>query len=144
MSIATIRKLLGSRQLHSIGPDNSIKDAAEEMLRHKVGAVVVVDGGDLVGVLTERDIVFRCVAAGQSPDVAVAAEIMTRDPVTVSIDDPISEALAARIGNAFRHLPVMDGTKVVGLLSYRDIPAEYAMMFERFSEMASAHADDGA
>jgi predicted transcriptional regulator len=59
----------------------------------------------------------------------------------VNVDDAISDALAAHLGDWFRHLPVMDNGKVVGLLSYRDIPAEYVMMFERFREMSAAKAD---
>ena len=73
-------------------------------------------------------------------DTAVS-EIMTREPTRVSIDDAISDALAAKLGDAFRHLPVMDGATVVGLLSYRDIPAEYVMLFERFREMSTSRAD---
>jgi CBS domain-containing protein len=102
-----------------------------------------VDGGALVGILTERDIVFRAVAAGLTLDTAPVTEAMTHDPVTVTLDDAISDALAAKLGDAFRHLPVMDAGQVVGLLSYRDIPPEYLMMYERFREMSSSRADSG-
>ncbi|MDJ0827979.1 MAG: CBS domain-containing protein [Rhodobacter sp.] len=66
----------------------------------------------------------------------------TREPVTVEIDDPISIALAAKLGDVFCHLPVMESGQVVGILSYRDIPPEFVTMFEHLREMRSARADD--
>jgi CBS domain-containing protein len=143
MSIATIRKILGDRTLYRVPPDETIAGAARVMAENHVGAVVAVDGGALVGILTERDIVFRAVAAGLALDTAPVTEAMTHDPVTVTLDDAISDALAAKLGDAFRHLPVMDAGQVVGLLSYRDIPPEYLMMYERFREMSSSRADSG-
>ena len=142
MSITTIRKILGERPLYSVSPQEPVRRAAETMAANKVGALAVIDAGELAGVLSERDIVFRCVAKGASPDDTAVADVMTRDPVTLDIEESISDALAAKLGDAFRHLPVMEGGRVVGLLSYRDIPAEYLMMYERFREMSSAHADD--
>ena len=143
MSIKTIRSILGVRQLHSVSPSHSLRDAARTMADNNVGAVAVIENGHLAGILTERDIVFRGVGRGLPVDGTPAAEVMTSDPVTVEIDDPISDALAAKLGDAFRHLPVMENGQVVGLLSYRDIPPEYSMMFERFREMSSASPDDG-
>ena len=142
MSITTIRKILGGRALYSVSPQETVRRAAETMAANNVGALAVVETGNLAGVLSERDIVFRCVAKGASPDDTAVADVMTRDPVTLDIEESISDALAAKLGDAFRHLPVMEGGRVVGLLSYRDIPAEYLMMYERFREMSSAHADD--
>ena len=144
MSTTTLRALLANRTVHTVAPDVSLRDVARKMADHRVGAVAVVAEGTLKGILTERDIVFRGVAQGLASDSATAEDVMTRDPVTVDIDDAISDALAAKLGDAFRHLPVMENGALVGILSFRDIPAEYVMMFERFREMSSAHADDGA
>ncbi len=143
MTTTTLRKILGGRPLRRIAPDQSLLEAAVVMAEHSVGAVAVLAGDELVGILTERDLVFRGVARGLSVEDTPASEIMTRAPVTVGIDDAISDALAAKLGDAFRHLPVMENGRVVGLLSYRDIPPEYVMMFEHFREMASSRADDG-
>jgi len=143
MSTTTIRKILGARRLHSVAPGASLREAAAVMADNIVGAVAVINGEALVGILTERDIVFRGVGRGLSVDDTLAADVMTPEPVTVDIDDAISDALAAKLGDAFRHLPVMENGRVVGLLSYRDIPPEYVMMFEHFREMASARAEDG-
>ncbi|MDJ0821981.1 MAG: CBS domain-containing protein [Paracoccaceae bacterium] len=142
MSTTTIRKILGKRQLHSVAPAASLHQAAKVMADNGVGALAVIDGETLLGILTERDIVFRAVGRGLPVDDTTAADVMTADPVTVDIDDAISDALAAKLGDAFRHLPVLEDGRVVGLLSYRDIPPEYVMMFEHFREMSTARADD--
>lgn len=144
MTTTTLRKILDGRPLHRISPEQSLREAANIMAEHIVGAVAVLEGEKLVGILTERDIVFRGVARGLPANDTAAAEVMTREPVIVQIDDAISDALAAKLGDVFRHLPVMENGRVVGLLSYRDIPPEYVMMFEHFREMASARADKSA
>lgn len=144
MSTTTLRALLANRPIHTVSPDTPLREVARKMAQQRVGAVAVTAGGTLRGILTERDIVFRGVAQGLASDTATADQVMTPDPVTVDIDDAISDALAAKLGDAFRHLPVMENGTLVGILSFRDIPAEYVMMFERFREMSSAHADDGA
>jgi CBS domain-containing protein len=137
----TIRKILDGREVHSVAPDAVLRDAARVMAKHRAGALVVLENDVLVGILSERDIVFRAVASGLRSDETTVAEVMTPDPVTVGLEDAVSDTLAARLGDAFRHLPVVDGDKVVGVLSFRDIPPEYVMMFERFREMSGATAD---
>ncbi len=144
MSVRTIRELLGERPLQSVSPDTPLSDAARLMASRGVGAVAVLDGDRLAGVLSERDIVFRAVARDLPPAETTAGAVMTADPVTVGADEAISDALAAKLGDAFRHLPVLEDGRILGLLSYRDVPAEYLMMFERFKEMSSAKPADGA
>ena len=140
----TLRKILGERPVFSVSPDTTLRETAKIMADKKVGAVAVLADGTLVGIVSERDIVFKGVAGGLASDTATAADVMTPDPVTVGIEDKVSDALAAKLGDAFRHLPVMESGRLVGLLSYRDIPAQYVMMFERFREMSASHADDSA
>ncbi|MDF1802921.1 CBS domain-containing protein [Thalassovita sp.] len=142
MSTTTIREILGDRELYAVKIETNLRDAAQVMAEHKAGAVVVLAEGALVGILSERDIVFRAVAQGLPSDTTVVEQIMTRDPVTVNIDDGISDTLAARLGDVFRHLPVMDGDRVAGVLSFRDIPPEYVMMYERFREMSGSRANE--
>lgn len=143
MSTTTIRQILGDRPLHQVSPGMSLRDAARLMAENRVGAVLVTEAGRIAGVLSERDIVFRAVAPGLPLDTTAIGEVMTREPVVVEIDASVSDALAAKLGEAFRHLPVVDGDRPVGLLSYRDIPAEYVMLYERFREMSGARADEG-
>lgn len=142
MATKSIRELMGTRPVHTVTPGTVLREIARLMAAERVGAVVVMDGDRLAGIVSERDIVFRGVGQGLASDTATAADVMTPDPVTVQMDDAISDALAAKLGNRFRHLPVMDGDQLAGVLSYREIPAEYIMLFERFREMSSAHADD--
>lgn len=137
----TLRKILAGRPVHSVTPDTSLRAAARVMAEHGAGAIVVTEGDRLVGILSERDIVFRAVAQGLYSDDTPVRAVMTRDPVTVDVDEPVSNALAKRLGDAFRHLPVTEGGTVVGVLSFRDIPAEYVMMYEHFREMQGARAD---
>ena len=143
MSTTTIREILGTRPLHSVGPETPLREVARLMAAQRVGAVAVLEGERLAGIVSERDIVFRAVAEGLSTDGMTAAQVMTADPVSVEIDAALPDALAAHLGEEFRHMPVTEAGKVVGLLSYRDIPAEYVMLYERFREMRASRADDG-
>lgn len=144
MITKTIGELLGRRPLRSVGPEATLEDAAALMEEANVGALAVVSGGALVGILSERDIVRRAVARGFPPATTRADQAMTPDPVTVEAGDALTDALAAKLGDTFRHLPVMRDGQVVGLISYRDIPAEYLMLHERFREMSAAHPDDAS
>lgn len=142
MILKTIRDVLDGRPLYHIAPETTLREAAKLMESRNVGALAVLENGKLVGILSERDVVRRAISHDLRSDETTAGEIMTRDPVTVDLDDALSDALAAKLGDAFRHLPVMDGERVAGLLSFRDIPAEYVAMFERFQEMSSARPDE--
>ncbi len=143
MTSTSIRTILGNRPVHEVTPETRLRAVARLMAEQRVGAVAIVQDDALLGVLSERDIVFRAVAQGLSVDDTEARAVMTPDPVTLDIDAPVSEALARHLGDAFRHLPVLAEGRLVGLLSYRDIPAEYVMMFEHFREMSAARADEG-
>lgn len=143
MIVKSIRDVLGDRPLNRVSPEATLRDAARMMEEGHVGALAVMDGDRLVGILSERDIVWRGVAHALPSDTTRVAEVMTADPITVEAGDALSDALAAKLGDAYRHLPVMDGDAVVGVLSYRDIPAEYLALYERFNEMRSARADEG-
>ena len=143
MQTSTIRDILGGRRLHSLPGSASIGEAARLMAQNGVGAIAIIDDGRLSGIVSERDIVFRAVAHRLDPETNTVEAIMTREPVTVDIGESFSNALATKLGNVFRHLPVTENGSVVGLLTYRDIPAEYVMLFERFREMSTARADEG-
>ena len=89
------------------------------MVNRDVGAVLVMDGGELSGILTERD-VLRAVAAGIEAE-TVVADWMTRDPETMGPDDTTQHAAVLMIHGGFRHLPLVEGSDVVGMLSIRDL-----------------------
>ena len=108
-----------SRNLLSVQPRDTITEVAQRMVEREVGAVLVLDGGRLVGIMTERDL-MRAVARGLHGD-AVVAEYMTKDPETVEHDDTTQHAAVLMIHGGFRHLPVVEGDAVVGILSIRDL-----------------------
>jgi len=105
----------------TIGPAHSLRDAARMMSARRVGAAVVIDPDHAgVGILTERDI-LDSVGAGQDPDAELAAHHCTSDLVFAAPGWTLEEAAAAMVRGGFRHLVVVDGTDVAGLLSMRDI-----------------------
>ena len=108
-----------SRDLLSVGPDDRIADAARRMVGRGVGAVLVMDGGRLAGILTERD-VLEAVAEGKVERARVA-DRMTRHPETVDAGETTEHAAALMIHGGFRHLPVLEGGDVVGIVSIRDL-----------------------
>jgi len=108
-----------SRGLLSVGKDERISDAARQMVGRGVGAVLVVEGDKLSGILTERDI-LRAVAEGFGEDARVG-EWMTKHPETIEATDTTDHAAALMIHGGFRHLPVMEGGVVAGIISIRDL-----------------------
>lgn len=110
-----------SEQVLMIGPAHTLRAAARMMAARKVGAAVVVNPEQSgVGILTERDILIS-VAAGESPDAELAAHHCTEDLVFATRNWTLEEAAAAMVRGGFRHLVVVEGHEVVGLLSMRDI-----------------------
>jgi CBS domain-containing protein len=105
----------------TIGPAHTLREAARMMAARKVGAAIVVNPDHAgVGILTERDILLS-VAAGESPDAEVAAGHCAQDVVFAARDWTMEDAAAAMIRGGFRHLVVVEGQEVVGVLSMRDI-----------------------
>ena len=138
MSIRSIRDIVANRPAPAVAPGDSIREAAHRLDRHDVGALVVLDGRRVAGLLSERDVIRKCIGQDLSPDTTTVAQAMTADPVTVQADEGLAQAIARMEAGHFRHLPVLDETGAcIGLLSIRDIPTEYRMMLERFREMRS-------
>jgi CBS domain-containing protein len=108
-----------SRDLLSAGADLPLSEAAERMCAKDVGAMLVLDGERLVGILTERD-VLRAVGEGAGEG-ATVGDWMTRNPETIDPDETTKHAAILMIHGGFRHLPVTEGEQVVGMLSIRDL-----------------------
>ena|SRR3712207_3150505 len=105
----------------TIGPDHSLRAAAKLMAERKVGAAVVVDPeGEGPGILTERDI-LESIAKGQDPDGEKACEHLTADTVVASPHWSLEEAAVAMVKGGFRHLIVVEGGDIAGVVSMRDI-----------------------
>jgi CBS domain-containing protein len=118
---ATIRELLSNRTIHYVQPDQTVFEAANYMVQCNVGAVPVLDGAQLVGIFSERDIMKRVVSESRDPMITRVAEVMTSDVHTVPPGTSCHEAMAMMQEYAVRHLPVCDGSTLVGFLSVRDL-----------------------
>src|SRR5688572_24338840 len=108
-----------SRDLLTVAPGDALGEVSQRMVDRDVGAVIVMEGGALAGILTERD-GLRAVAAGIQDD-TVVSDWMTRDPETMSPEDTTQHAAVLMIHGGFRHLPLVEGDEVVGMLSIRDL-----------------------
>jgi CBS domain-containing protein len=108
-----------SRDLLTVEAGVPVLAVVQRMADRNVGAVLVLEAGRLTGIMTERDL-MRAVARGLR-DGAVVGECMTADPDTIAPDDTIEHAAVLMIHGGYRHLPVVDGDDVVGLLSIRDL-----------------------
>lgn len=108
-----------SRDLLTIDAAAGLGDAAKRMVERGVGAVVVLEGERLTGILTERD-VLRAVASGWN-EAASVADWMTRHPETIEPAESTEHAAVLMIHGGFRHLPVVEGERVVGIVSIRDL-----------------------
>ena len=108
-----------ARDLVSVAPDELLGEAAKRMAERRVGAALVLDGSRLIGILSERD-VLRAVAAGGAESAPVSTW-MTANPETIEPDDSLDQAAVLMIHGGFRHLPVIDAGRAVGILSIRDL-----------------------
>lgn len=115
-----IRNVMERMKVVSAPPDTSVEAAAILMAERQVGAVLVVEQKRLVGIFTERDVVFRVVAAGRDPRATRLAEVMTREPMTVAPDDSFGYAMLVMHENGFRHMPVIQNGEPVGVVSARN------------------------
>lgn len=110
--------------ISSLKPDNTAFEAASMMTKANIGAVVILDPkGGLIGIVTERDMTRRVIAKGVDPKGTRLADIMTKNPDTLSPDDSANDALELMQARRYRHLPVVEDGKCVGMVSVRDLYA---------------------
>ncbi len=129
-----IRKIvpdvISGQTLQKVSPQENVRAAAKMMREKRIAAVLVMEGEKLVGIITERDMTCRVVAAGLDPDTTIARDIMTANPDTLSPDDTASDALNMMRERNYRHLPVVKADRVVGMVSVRDLYAVYKSELE--------------
>ena len=101
-------------------PGATARSAAESMKQFQRGCLVVISRGKLVGIITERDLVQRVLAARKNPDKTFVSQVMTKPVITVKPDIELSEAARIMVANRIRRLPVVDGSTVVGMLTVTD------------------------
>jgi CBS domain-containing protein len=121
----TVRQLLESKSpdIHSISPDVPVIEAIRLMAEKGVGAVLVMQGAKLVGILSERDYARKIVLAGRSSKETPVRDIMTTDVITVSPDDNAQTCMQTVTRNRIRHLPVVENGQVQGVISIGDLLA---------------------
>ena len=119
----SVRHLLESKapEVFAIGPDAPVIDAIRLMAEKRIGAVVVMDGGRLAGILSERDYARKIVLQGRSSATTPVRDIMTADVVTVGLQDNIERCMQIVTERRIRHLPVVDGGAVLGVVSIGDL-----------------------
>ena len=114
-----IRSVMEPCKLVVASPQASVWEASRLMMDARVGAVLIVSEGRLVGIFTERDAVYRVVAAERDPRATRLAEVMTPQPQTLPPEASFGHALVVMHENGFRHVPVVDGGRLVGVVSAR-------------------------
>lgn len=113
--------LVKDRNVYFVDPARSVLDSVRYMVERNIGAVAVVQGDNLVGIFSERDLMKRVVSEGRDPGRTQIQEVMTADPLVVSPNESIEDCMRLMKENSFRHLPVCDGRKLKGLISLRDL-----------------------
>jgi CBS domain-containing protein len=109
------------RNVFAVAPTMSVAEAVAEMNGHRVGSVLVLDGGRLVGIFTERDVLRRIVGAGLDPKRTLVSEVMTSGVITISPEATVEQTMVLFTEKRCRHLPVVDNGKLVGTISIGDI-----------------------
>ena len=116
-----IRSLIGKQKILTATGETTVAEAARLMKKQGVGAVMVVEGqGRLAGIFTERDALYRVLAEGRDPKTTRLAEAMTAHPQTLTPDKPFGLALVMMYEGGFRHVPVVEHGRPVGMVSARD------------------------
>ena len=105
----------------SISPDASVLDAVKLMAEKGVGALTVMDGATLAGVITERDYARKIILKGRSSDTTTVAEVMTTDVITTTADGSVEKCMNMMTDSRIRHLPVVDDGMVTGIISIGDL-----------------------
>jgi CBS domain-containing protein len=136
--MSTLRDLVKDRKVYSIDAGRTVLEAARFMMEHNIGALPVLRDGELAGIFSERDIMNRVVAAGRMPGYTTVSEVMTANPRAVGLDEAIEECLFVMHEFGFRHLPIVDGKELKGLVSLRDVVMRQAAELDRQARRAAS------
>jgi CBS domain-containing protein len=122
-----------SRDLLTVAPEDTLGEAAEKMAGRNVGAALVMDAGRLVGILTERDLLAAVAGRVQTSEAPVR-ECMTENPLTVSEATSIERAASIMVTRGFRHLPIVDGERIIGIVSLRDVVRSVVRVYPEYED----------
>ena len=121
--MTTVRQLLGhkGRAIYSVGPEDPVLEAIRLMAEHHVGALLVMKGNELAGIISERDYARKVILRGRSSAETPVWQIMSSPVTTVSLDDTVQDCMQTVTERRIRHLPVVDDAHVVGVISIGDL-----------------------
>lgn len=115
-----VKSVMEQKKLLTAAPQTSVSEAAKLMAKKNVGAIMVVENERLVGIFTERDALVRVIAKGRDTQTTRLAEVMTSEPQTVDPNKTFGYALLMMHENGFRHVPVVENDKLIGIVSSRN------------------------
>ena len=113
--------LIKNQETYQADIGHTVLETVRAMVEHNIGAVPVLHNGKLVGIFSERDLMKRVVAEGRDPRSTSLAEVMTDDPLTISLNEELGNCMSVMRRNNFRHLPVCHEGKLIAMVSLRDI-----------------------
>ena len=122
----TLKQLLGAkgREVYSIGPDAKVIEALQLMAQKDIGALVIMEGGRIAGMMSERDYARKVILHGRSSEDVPVRDIMTPDVITVSPSKTVEECMLLVTERRIRHLPVCEDGRLIGLVSIGDLVKE--------------------
>jgi len=120
MRIRPIRSMIEGQVPQTAAGTAAVSEVARTMRDRNIGALMIVDGSRLTGVFTERDALFRVLAPGRDPATTPVGAVMTPSPQTIHPDKPFVEAVRMMIEGGYRHVPVVENGRVLGMVSVRD------------------------
>ena len=115
-----IRSVMERKKFITAAPTDTVSQAARLMATHDAGAVLIVEDHRLIGIFTERDVVFRVIALGHDPKATILRDVMTAEPKTLDPTQCYGHALVIMQENGFRHVPVVEDGKAIGIISSRN------------------------
>jgi CBS domain-containing protein len=119
-----IRDIMRDAEIAELPPTSTVQTAARLMLRTKQCATLIVSDGQLAGIVTEQDVVRRVVALGLDPVTTILSEIMTANPDAIGFDNLAIKGLRMMEDGGYRHLPVVRGGRILGIVSRSDFPGD--------------------
>ena len=140
-AVADILKAKGDAVVHSIGPDDSVFDALQRMADKGIGALIVMEGEQIVGIVTERDYARKIALKGRTSALTLVRDVMTTSVMFVKPTQTSEECMALMTDNRLRHLPVVKDDKLIGLISIgdlvKDIISEQTFVIEQLEHYIS-------
>ena len=124
--MATVRDMIRKKgtEVFTIAPEATVLEALSLMAEHNIGALLVMTGDEIRGIVSERDCIRKVDVKGRSAKDTKVSEIMTANVITIEVNQPLEECMSLMIEKNFRHLPVCEGKELLGVVSVRDVLKE--------------------